>query len=293
MRKSLVICILLLIASSLMSKQDDTQLKHLQNRINGIAKAADSLTFSKNQLTRLQTAQWLYDSLEEILQYEASFKLNLDSFKTVSIQTSSDKHVRFFTWNYFNDTGYYTVYGILQLNPEHYDAFFYPLTASTKGFDTSYHVLDADQWIPALYYDIYSYKYKRKCYYILTGYHGATPFLDKRIVEVLYIDKKEGPQFGKPIFYEKNAFRRPKSRLVFNYASEASMVCRVEKEEKILVISHLVPVRWRKKGNYEYYTPDGSYDYYQYKKGTWRYFDHLNDFNKIGNKELRGKFKTE
>ena len=76
MRKSLVICILLLIASSLMSKQDDTQLKHLQNRINGIAKAADSLTFSKNQLTRLQTAQWLYDSLEEIFENKEQIEVS-------------------------------------------------------------------------------------------------------------------------------------------------------------------------------------------------------------------------
>ncbi|MDB4347155.1 hypothetical protein OAB01_00700 [Bacteroidia bacterium] len=293
MRKSLIIGLLLLCSSTLVSKQDDSILEHLQYRLNRVAKAADSLTLSANQGVRLQTAQWLNDSLEEILSFEESFILKFDSFKTVSIQSSEDERVRLFTWNYFNDTGFYTVFGILQLNPQYYDEFLYPLEPSKTAVDTSFQTLSPDQWIPALYYGIYTYKYKRKCYYILTGYHGATPYLDQRIVEVLYIDKKEGPQFGKPIFFEKNAFSRPKSRLIFNYASEASMVCRVEKDEKILVISHLVPVRWQKKGNFEYYTPDGSYDFYQYRKGVWKYSDHLNDFNKIGNKELKGKFKTE
>jgi len=293
MQRNILLIVIFLCTLNIWAKKDNTILPQLQKRVNAIAKQADSLTLSKHQDTRLKTAKWLYDSLENILSYKESFELNFDSFKTVSVQSSTDERVRFFTWNYFNDTAFYKVYGILQLNPKDFDDFLFPLQVSEVPVDTVNQTLRTDQWIPALYYGIYTYKYKRKCYYLLTGYHGATPLLDQRIVDVLYINNKGEPQFGKPIFYAKDLRKRPKSRMIFSYASEASMVCRVETEGERLVISHLVPVRWQRNGDFEYYTPDGSYDFYQYKKGFWYYTDHLNEFNKIGNKELRGKFKTE
>lgn len=290
MLKNSFLCCMLVSVCQLANASTDWGL---QNRINIIGKQADSLTFSKSQLTRQEVAQAIFDSLDNILTLEESYLLNFDSFKTVSIQQSEDKHVKIFTWNYFSDSGDYTVFGILQLNPKYHEEFYYPLTAINRKFDTAHQVLGVNEWYPALYYNIYNYKYKRKCYYILTGLHGRNAFLNERVVECLILDKNEEPVFGKAIFYGKDARKQPLTRLIYKYAEEATMVCRVEPTEQMLVVSSLVPVRWQRKGDYEYYTPDGTYDYYQYKKGNWYFAEELNEFGKIGNKKLNGKFKTE
>ena len=280
--KSLSFIILLIFFGTALYGQKDTAL---QNRVNKLAVDAIRITYSPVQEVRKYAAASLNDSLEDILSLEQSYALNFDSFKNVSIITSSDDRVKIFTWNYISDSGYFRVYGCLLLNPKYHKEYFYPLTPFTKAIDTNYQTLNVNNWYPALYYDMFQYKYKRKCYYLLTGFNGTNPWLDERLVEILYIDKKDGPQFGLPVFYGVKENEKPKSRLVFKYATEATMVCRVEKSEKVLVISHLVPVRWQRYGDYEYCAPDGTYDVYRYKKGKWQRHDMPMDFE--GNQRRR------
>lgn len=265
----------------------------LQKRLNVIAKNADSIVYAHTKELRYQACLDLYDSLDAILYQQESFQLSFDSFKTISVIESKDKRVKIFTWNYFNDSGAYTVYGILQLNPKYFKEFYYPLKALEKTVDTAFAILDADHWFAALYYDIYDYKYKGKCHYLLTGFNGGTTHVNYRVVEHLSLDKRDGPIFGKPIFYGKNIYRRPQSRLIYEHASEATMVCKIEHSQQIIVVSSLVPVHWQRSGDKAYYTPDGTFDYYEFIKGKWFFRDLLTDFKKIGNKELIGDFKTE
>jgi len=268
--KFIAILVFWLTFVSSLHAQKDTAL---QSRVNRLAYNAIRITYSPIQEIRKYAAASLYDSLEEILSLEQSYLLSFDSFKNVSVLASDDDRVKIFTWNYISDSGYFTVYGCLLLNPKYHQEYFYALKPFTKAIDTNYQVLNANNWYPALYYDIFQYKYKRKCYYLLTGFNGTNPWLDERLVEILHIDKRDGPQFGLPVFFGVKEREKPKSRLVFKYATEATMVCRVEKKDKVLVVSHLVPVRWQRHGDFEYYAPDGTYDVFRYKKGKWQRFD--------------------
>ncbi len=273
----------LLLALSISIKADFTS--DLQKRLDAIAVNAMYVTHSPFQEMRKFESQRLFDSLTEILAIKESYFLNYDSFKNVSIQKSADQELKIFTWNYISDSGYFKIYGILVLNPNKHDDFFFPLTAFTEKIDTFYQNLSPDNWYPALYYDIYTYKYKRKCYYLLTGFNGGTPWLSERILELITISKKNGPQFGLPVFDEVDDKAKPRTRQIFKYASEGNMVCRIEKEDKIVVFSNLVPVRKTKTGDYEYYLPDGSYDSYKYKRGRWKRVNMPLDFE--GNQSRR------
>lgn len=265
----------------------------LQNRINSLARLADSITYSRNQSTRREVSKALSDSFESIIGDKNSFDANYDSFRTVAVVESNDKRVRLFTWNYFNDSGFYQVQGVMQLNSKYFNETFYKLTPLQGEIDTLHQALSPSNWLPALYYDIYTYKYKRKCYYILTGFNAGDPILRYNTVECLYLEKGKVPKFGMPVFKASENARRMQTRLVYIYSGQATMVCKVEPSKMYIVASTLVPVRYKKEGNRAFYTPDGTYEYFAYKKGIWYFKGFLNDFGGIGNRELNGSFKTE
>ena len=290
MLKWLVIMFFALSGPALSAKKLDTAL---QSRINYIAQLSDSLTYSTSQDTRWEVSQALKDSLKQIILSPGSFDCSYDSFNTVAVVASKDERVRIFTWNFFNDSGFYQVNGVMQLNPKYFNEVFYALTPLRRSIDTLRGQVGPDEWLPALYYDIYTYKYKRKCYYILTGFNAGNPILRYNVVECLFLEKDQTPKFGKPIFKMNEQTLDRHSRLFFLYSGQATMVCKIEKKEKIIVVSSLVPVRFRKEGNRAYYAPDGTYDYYRYSKGIWYFKGMLEEFGGIGNKELNGRFRTE
>jgi hypothetical protein len=47
------------------------------------------------------------------------------------------------------------------------------------------------------------------------------------------------------------------------------MLLRYEKKDNLIVYAHLVPLNPVLKGKYEHYVPDGTYDYFEFKKGFW------------------------
>lgn len=292
MRFALVL-VFSIVSSSQISAKKIVLDSFVQHRINKLARLADSLTYSRNQSTRLKVSAELMDSLEEISYLPNSFYYNYDSFRTVAVVASKDDKVRVFTWNYFNDSGFYKVNGVMQLNGKDFDQVFYSLKPIASSFDTLRKTLSPENWLPALYYDIYTYKYKRKCYYILTGFNAGNPILRYNTVECLVLEKGKDPQFGSPIFYEQEQMRIPHQRLFFLYSGQATMICQVEPKQKMIVYSSLVPVRYKREGNRAYYTPDGTYDYYEYKKGNWYKKGLLEEFKGIGNSELTGPYKTE
>jgi hypothetical protein len=290
MKRFSIVFLFISIGFNLWGSNKDTAF---QSRINRLARLADSITYSKVQRVRWEVSNALKDSLEDIIISENSFNANYDSFKTVAVVESKDKRVRIFTWNYFNDSGFYQVQGVMQLNPKYFDEVYYELISFTGKIDSLYQTLSPDKWLPALYYDIYTYKYKRKCYYILTGFNAGNPILRYNTVECLYLEKGQLPQFGKPIFKTQSNSRMNQKRLIYIYSGQATMVCKIEPKEKYLVVSSLVPVRYKREGDRAYYAPDGTYDYFSYKKGIWSFQGILSSFGGIGNRELNGSFKTE
>ena len=61
--------------------------------------------------------------------------------------------------------------------------------------------------------------------------------------------------------------------LVFEFNDRAAMTCRYDKVEQAIVYASLVPMSPSLKGKYQYYIPDGTYDYMRFEKGIWRKYE--------------------
>src|SRR5690606_22692219 len=94
-------------------------------------------------------------TLVDALKIPNSFSFPFDSLKTISIQSSPDKHFRIFSWYIMNDDGSYRFYGTIQMNSPDGKLQMYPLVDYTPSFT---HPADSittnDRWYGALYYSV-------------------------------------------------------------------------------------------------------------------------------------------
>jgi hypothetical protein len=209
-------------------------------------------------------------TLVDALKIPNSFSFPFDSLKTISIQSSPDKHFRIFSWYVMNDDGSYRFYGTIQMNSPDGKLQMYPLVDYTPSFT---HPADSittnDRWYGALYYSVIPVlNHVQTPYYILLGWKGNTVRSTKKVIDVLYFKDKKA-YFGMPVF-DGGKENAGKSRIIFEYTRRASMVLNFDLQSEMLIFDHLAPPDDRLKGNYEFYGPDFSYDGYKLVNGRWR-----------------------
>ena len=118
----------------------------------------------------------------------------------------------------------------------------------------------------------------------MLGFDGKTSFDNRKIIDVLWVDKAGELHIGAPVFYNSETDYTPQYRVYFEYADQSTMVLRFESESKMLTYSNLVPSNPEKTGLRQYYIPDGRIDYYLLKrKGKWIRYDGLQEFDMPGN----------
>lgn len=222
---------------------------------------------------RVTSCFYFIKTLKKALQVPGSFDYEFSRLKTVSILKPADERFRLFTWNLILDSGKYVYFGALQMG-ETDSLVLYGLYDSAKyNRDPEFETVDHRHWIGALYYQIHNYTYKGQQYYLLFGWDGEDNLVNKKIIDVLYFDENNHPMFGLPIF--EDDVDEYKSRLILTFSDRASILCRYDAKEQHIVFDHLSPINPMQKGMYQYYVPDGTYDYMTFVKGFWQRKDLL------------------
>jgi hypothetical protein len=208
------------------------------------------------------------NSLKEKNSFNYPFQ-SLQSY--LSIKKSEDNAFRIFSWYTLNDDGTYRYYGAIQRNnPTKLDL--YPLFDDTQNLNATTSLSDTtltpNHWLGCVYYNILPVLGIKNPYYILFGWKGKTPQSSCKIIETLYFENGN-PVFGAPVLEKtpkSNAFSK---RVIFNYTSDASMLLRYSKDDKLIVFDHLVAQNDKAQSNTDFLAPDLSYDGYKFKSGKW------------------------
>lgn len=223
---------------------------------------------AEDKVERITSCYYFIQTLKKALMVPNSFDYDFNSLKTVSAIKPDDNAFRMFTWNLLLDSGKYMYFGALQMNDGSDSLRLFGLYDSSEyNRDVDYGQFDHRHWMGALVYQIHHYKWKRKDYYITFGWDGQDARTNRKIIDVLWFDEDGNPQFGEEIFnFEGDLL----ARLIFDFNDRSAMLCRYDKNEKAIVFANLVPLNPVMKGRYENYVPDGTYDYLEFDKGTWR-----------------------
>src|ERR1700712_2703358 len=190
------------------------------------------------EMERMNANIQFIKTLVRALKVPHSFNYNFDSLKTIKIMNSPDNRFRLLTWNVSYDDGSYRFYGTIQINTGE-KLQMYPLTDYSplikSAEDT---VTDNSKWFSAEYYQIVPVYTNQNPYYVLLGWKGNTIKSTKKVIEVLSFNKDGKPVFGMPVF---DGNGRTRSRIVFEYTRQVSMLLKYEAEQHLIVFDHMVP----------------------------------------------------
>jgi len=230
-----------------------------------VAQQTDSAKKQSNQTFQMH--------IQKIFSSSQSMLWHLDSLgKDISIIDAPDRSFRIINWTMYYQKGYYNYYGfIFKKNVD--SVLVYPLInqASTlKGIETL--TTTNEHWPGALYYDIVVSGDDQNPYYVLLGWDGADLFVNKKLIDVLWFDDNQKPQFGKPVFQIGEELN---SRIIFTFSEQTSMQLRWDKKKSMIVFDHLAPSEPQFIGNFEYYVPDATFDALMCTKGIWNLVEDL------------------
>ena len=224
---------------------------------------------------RYNASYKLIKTLLTALKTPYSFDFTFDSVKSISIQSSSDKRFRIFSWHVMNNDGSYRYYGTIQMNKPDGKLELLPLIDYTSVFkNPSDSITTNDKWFGAQYYKIIPVLNNVPIpYYVLLGWKGNTIKSTKKIIEILYF--KDGKaHFGLPVF-DGDPDNLKKKRIIFEYDRRASMFLNYEPTTNTIVFDHLAPPDPQLKGKFELYGPDFSYDGFKLVNGRWKFVQDL------------------
>ncbi len=221
---------------------------------------------TKSEKEKKEINNYLISYLKNFLKTSSSFGADFSDVKNLSVLKSDDNNLRVYTWNLNYQDGSFQYFGFLQYK-DNKGIQVYFLNDKKFGAKDEMRLYQTNsEWYGAIYYEIITKKWNSLTYYTLIGWDGADFLINRKVVEVLYFDRKSIPIFGKKLF---KLNRTNTGRLIFEYADRATMLLRFNSQKDMLVLDHLAPPEQKFTNMYQYYGPDFSYDAFIFRGGKW------------------------
>ena len=239
----------------------------------------------------LSANEAFFSKFQTVLNNPNSLNFALDSIKGITRVANENGSLRIFTWNIPLSDGSNKYFGFVQVNGDSLKVFPLRSTVAESGnFEDMQ--LQANQWYGAIYYGIINVKISGQQAYTLLGWDGYTSGSNRKLIEILTVDKQGNLQFGLPVFKTDHGL---KNRVVKEYAEKATMTLRydyqsilIQKGKKVkkddtwlIVMDRLVPMDPSMKGFYKYYVAAGdTYDGFVFRDGFWSFVEDVEVVNR-------------
>ncbi len=268
---SLVVIMILLCHNSLiLNAQEHTGILDIRR---SAAKLRESFTRLYNlppSLERDSINNQISNCFHELLTMESSFFYPWDELDMIGKVKSPDQKVKVFTWHLSKENGEYEYFGFIQIfitgKKKEKSILVYKLNQSDEEFKNLENAeVTTGNWPGMLYYDLIPFSHKKNDLYLLLGYSFKDPMSQQKVMEVLTINRKGQPEFGGEFIRGEEETKR----VVFRYSEQVVMRILYDDRLKMVVFDHLQPFEPILRGDYRFYAPDGSYDAYEFSKGSF------------------------
>ncbi len=273
---------------SLFSDQELKQLKIYEDTIQVLSY---HVLRDRKDEERYYSCQELIKTFVKALKINNSFYYAFDSVRHVSIQYPDDSTFRLITWQLYVGPNEYKYYGSIQMRSEKLVLF--PLSdRSSMMFLPQKETLTAQNWYGALYYNIKQVSTSEGTYYTLFGLDMYKLMSRRKVIDVLHFDKEGKPQFGAPLFVQKD-LRDPnipkeiiKNRVIIEYSAEGAVSCNFSDDYGMIIYDNLIRIPGGMKGQGMLSVSDGSYRGYKFDGNHWLYKSKVfNDFQEEAPRE--------
>jgi hypothetical protein len=223
-----------------------------------------SLSMNVDIEKRRGFADSLWNGLQDFLEEHGGIKS--DSLPTISqVELNSDNKV-LYTWLTRNEN-LYSTWGILYDKKKKTVLELGPKEAVALSDNSILKkMLSGGKWPSMLIYEAVPYKRKGQSMYLLLGFYPGSDNVNYKHLDVLTFDKAGAPIFGsRHILWEGQKI----GRKTFVFSAQASMILKLEKKDKRVVMDHLAPASPELKGQFAFYGPDLSYDALEFNGEEW------------------------
>ena len=250
-----------------------------------LIKKLEQVHFEKDYSKSMELNSEFKTILHQAILINEAFDYPFDSLsKFMSTIKSPDEKFRIFNWNIQleNQKQHYECWILLNdLNVIKLKDYKHTIA------ELEYASLDENTWLGALYYAIIPKEIKNKTIYTLLGWDGNDMFSNKKIIESMYINKKNKIDFGISMF--KYPSGKTKKRVIFQYNKQSYMSLKHNqiRKDDYIVFDHLIPSSPHLKDFPDWYVTDLSFDAFKWEENQWNY---QKDFDAKSLKILRRPF---
>ncbi len=221
----------------------------VRGQANSIAVKLECIRSSKDDQAKIVYADEIMDLLKSSAfgEYDVSKPL-----KYLGYKRCTNAEAELFSWSFPMEGGL-AYYNLIRFKDRSYTLIYRPGEKNTVA--------------PYLFYDLLGFTSGKKPYFILFGWAQSGKSNKKALLIAQF--KDDGMvNFNVPLMKRKNS---ASSSLAFEYAGEASMMLKYDKNGKRIIFDHLAPIDEKYRGYFMFYGPDGSYDGLVLSKGWWEY----------------------
>jgi hypothetical protein len=143
-----------------------------------------------------------------------------------------------------------------------------------KGKKLESFISTPENWLGCRYYKIITLKEKGRQSYALLASNLSDKTISRKWIDVLVIDEKYEIFFGDNIFEAM-----PIKRHVLQYNSNVVASLKYNEKRQQIIFDHLIPTRADLKNQFQFYSPDLSFDAYQIKNAKLKFLKDIDARN--------------
>ena len=227
MRSRFLVCLFVFSTAFINVKSQDFRALHQLE--DSLASISRKIQRSGNDSVKLSMNALFRSTLKSAILLPGSFIYSFDSLKKLGKLTSPDHRFRIYNWNLPVASGSSFYYCFLQVQEKNHKGNFRIIELNDKSDsipDPEYASLSGRNWYGALYYRVIPEKAGPVMMYTLLGWEAVNLLQMQKVIEIMILDEKGNPQFGKKMFSKYQ--NGENKRVIFKYSSAATMALRFE-----------------------------------------------------------------
>jgi hypothetical protein len=216
----------------------------------------------------------IVDLTEQLIEKKSINQSFVDSLKGINLLVSENKKVVVLTYEIVNQNNNLLYKGVVfnKVNKTWYKNILEDTGTKEKKLESF--VGKPQSWIGCRYYKIVSLKEKGKQIYILFASNLSDKTISRKWIDVLVIDEKYDIYFGESIFDGM-----PIKRFVLQYNSKVVASLKYDKSKKLIIFDHLIAPRSELKNQFQFYSPDLSFDAFEIKNNKLKFLKDIDARN--------------
>jgi hypothetical protein len=240
-----------------------------QNEMN-LSFWSDAMVNANNPENRMAAHKIFHQAFKEKMLSSDAFDFELETIPELHVVADTSNTFKIITYQIQESEDKFQYHGYLIKK----DGSFYELKDAFNSLeDIDFLTLNDEEWLGGIYYNLV----QMGDFYFVFSYRQNDKFTKFKSFDCLTFSEDGDPILGSEIFVfpQENIRNLVKSRVTFNYSSDALLSLNYNREMGMVVHDHLMQVIGKLPGQGPTFVPDGTYEGYLFEDGRWTYNEKL------------------